>query len=91
MTNHDLKNTIEALIFASDFPLSVKKIMEVISDSDEQEVNDSLEELILDFERMERGIKIHKVAGGYEFVSKGEYSAAISKLLAGRRRIIGRA
>ncbi len=86
MGKTDIKRIIEALIFASDFPLSLEKIGEILGDISQNDLVELVEEIQAEYEQMERGFVLDKVAGGYEFVTKSELSGFVNKLLAGRRK-----
>jgi len=86
MANNDSKQIIEALIFASDFPLSVKKICQIADDLSESDIEEIITELKSEYENHNRGFYLKKTAGGYEFVSRPEYSIWVSRLMAGRRK-----
>jgi len=84
--NNGNKQVIEALIFASDFPLSVKKICQIIEDVTEEEAEELIEELRKNYTNAEHGFFLQKTAGGYEFVTRAEYRVWINRLMAGRRK-----
>ncbi|MCP4728180.1 MAG: SMC-Scp complex subunit ScpB [bacterium] len=83
---NDHKRAIEALIFASDFPLSEKKIAEIIGGIDEKDAAEIIAELQKEFQELDRGFLLDRSAGGYEFVTRKEYSGIINRLMAGRRK-----
>ena len=87
MAASDNKHIVEALIFASDFPVSIKKICQIIDDITVEEAEEVIQELQEDFEKLRRGFTIHQIAGGYEFVTLPEYALWVKKLLAHRRRM----
>ena len=87
MTASGNKHIVEALIFASDFPVTIKKICQIIDDMTEEEAEEAIHELQEDFEKLRRGSTIHQIAGGYEFVTLPEYALWARKLLAHRRRM----
>jgi len=74
------------LIFASDFPLSLRKISQIIDDLSEAEAGEIVEELREDYTAMNHGFFLQKVAEGYEFVTRPEMSVWIQRLMAGRRK-----
>ena len=81
------KNIIEALIFASHFPVSIAKICEVIDDIEESEAVAVIEELEREYSGDSRGIMLKHTAGGYEFVTKPEYALWVKRLAADRKRM----
>lgn len=82
----EFKQIIEALVFASDFPLSTKKIAQIIDDLPEEEVQVVLDDLFEEYKNSDRGIVLQNIAGGYEFATNPETSLWVSRLMAGRRK-----
>lgn len=74
------KNIIECLIFASEVPLTLEKMKDVLEDRSKRELKELVNELIEDYHRLERGIYIREVAHGYQFCTKPEYAHLIQKL-----------
>jgi segregation and condensation protein B len=72
-----LRARVEALLFASDRPLSVGAILRVLGDEEgveKRDVEHALHELIEEHGRREGGFHLVEVAGGYEFRTR-EYFA----------------
>ena len=86
MANSDNKSLIEAIIFASDFPVTAKKICEVVDDVEEEEAEELIRELQTEYETAQRGFKLMEIAGGFEFVTRSEYAIWVKKLFADKRR-----
>ncbi len=81
------KSIIEALIFSSDEPLKIEEIIRAIKgiDGDEIEITaDEIEETVssinTQLEQEERPFRIMKIAGGYSFSTKQEFSKYIGYL-----------
>ncbi|CAN2046224.1 Segregation and condensation protein B [Candidatus Magnetomoraceae bacterium gMMP-1] len=87
----DLKNIIESLIFVSDFPLSIQKLKQILSDISSQEIHNVLEELVNDYEIRQSGFYLCEVAGGYQLRSRPEYKEWIKLLNPQRPVRLGRA
>ena len=75
-----VKYIIECLIFTSDTPLTVEKIKAVLEDKSKKEIKVLIEELIQDYQNLDRGIFIREVANGFQFCTKSEYAHLIQKL-----------
>ena len=75
-----VKYIIECLIFTSDTPLTVEKIKAVLEDKSKKEIKVLIEELIQDYQNLDRGIFIREVANGFQFCTKPEYAHLIQKL-----------
>lgn len=76
-----LKSIIESLIFVSLDPLSLEKIKNVCTDYSIGEIEDSLQKLMEDYRKEDKGIQISRAAGGYLLVTKPENDPYIRKLL----------
>jgi len=73
----DFKATIEALIFASDSPLSVDKITRVL-EADTTLVMGAIEELTADYTH--RGINLFELAGGHQFLTSRRFYPMVLKM-----------
>jgi len=76
-----LKLIIEALLFSSEKPLTVKDIKDCIPDTDTKDIKSALAILEHDYEAMDRSYDLKEVAGGYQFRSKPEYGSYILRML----------
>jgi segregation and condensation protein B len=74
-----VKAVIEALVFASSEPVSLKDLAE-ITQLHEHTVKQLVYDLIAEYKREQRGIQIKEIAGGYQFVTNAEYADYIEKL-----------
>ncbi len=83
-----LTNIIEALLFSSDKPLTVKEIKDIINQekdtggvsADTKHIEASLEEILNKFSGVEFSFHLVKLAGGYRFVTKKAFSTWLAKL-----------
>ncbi len=88
MTNINLGNIIEALIFSSDRPLLVKEIKDLINEekastgitADIKTIESVISELMEKFEGREYSFRLQEIAGGYRFSTKKDYSVWLAKL-----------
>lgn len=84
-----MKAALEAIIFASQQPLKVEKIVEIFSSEESEEcdkllVKELINEIAKDTEEAGRGITLAEIAGGYQFRTKTAYAPVIQKLKAKR-------
>lgn len=79
MNWREAKAVLEALIFASSEPVTVKE-MSIITELNEETVRTLLAELTQEYIDQPRGIQITEVAGGYQLVTKPELAAYLEKL-----------
>lgn len=83
---------LEALIFASDEPLSEKTINELLAESEYQEhangesIRVAIETINDELASCTRPYSIVKVAGGYHFVTRSQYGVYVQKLLKAKSR-----
>jgi segregation and condensation protein B len=67
-----LKKILEAMLFVSPTPLSVPRLAKLIPEAERAEINKALESLTEDY--AEKGVELARIAGGYRFFSREEYS-----------------
>jgi segregation and condensation protein B len=79
MSTEDTKSIIEALIFTSDVPLTIDKMKEILK-LPRGELQILLDELVSEYNSMIRGFYLKKVANGYQFRTRPEYSSWIKRL-----------
>ncbi len=78
---------IEALLFASDQPLTAGRLAEVLADVPREEVEAALDALAAAYEAPDRAFQLVAVAGGWQLVTKPEHAALIRRLFTGKRRV----
>jgi segregation and condensation protein B len=76
-----LKLIIEALLFASDKPLTYKEIQVCLPDVKIADIKNTLEVLQYEYDSMQRSFTLKEVAGGFQFRSHSEYGQYILKML----------
>ena len=85
-----LQQYIEAVIFASEEAVTLQTIRQVTGiDMDSAEFQSIIEKLNAEYAETGRTFHIHRIAGGYRFLSRPEFSDILKKLLAPniRRRL----
>lgn len=75
----DLIATIEALIFASDEPVSIEEISRILAVS-VRDVKEALDELYTAYLDKKHGIYLKEYNGRYIFVTKPEYASVIKEM-----------
>jgi len=73
------KAILEALIFASDSPLTVDRMKEVLGLA-KREIQRLLAEMMEDYRKEERGITLEEVAEGFQFRTRPEFGEWVRKL-----------
>jgi segregation and condensation protein B len=75
----ELKAAIEALIFVSEEPITVKQLAEILEDVDPKEVEAAADELIAEFNAREGGLEIRRIAGGCRFSTRPHFHEQIRR------------
>jgi segregation and condensation protein B len=76
-----LKLIIEALLFASDRPLSASDIHKHLPDVAPAHIRSALRVLQYEYEALGRSYRLKEVAGGYQFRSRSAFGSYILKML----------
>lgn len=79
-----LKMVIESLIFISEEPVSLKRLTELIENTDRDEIKEAITELGKDLVESDRGIALFEIAGGYQFRTTPSTAFWVSKLFEGK-------
>jgi segregation and condensation protein B len=87
----ETKAIIEAIIFASEAPISVDKIREVLPDIEKMEITRLLQELIAEHENRWGGFLLQEVAGGFQFRTRSDLSSWMTKLMRGKPAMMSHA
>ncbi len=69
---HEIKALAEALLFATDQPLPLKRLMDILGTGREC-VSQAIELLRQEYESTQRAFQIEEIAGGYQLLSRPEY------------------
>jgi segregation and condensation protein B len=84
----NIKNIVEALIFSSDRPLSLKQIKDIINDEkvtsgltvDMKKIEEAVRGLMEQYQGDEYSYRLMEIAGGYRFATKKDYATWLAKL-----------
>ncbi|MFA6129816.1 MAG: SMC-Scp complex subunit ScpB [Candidatus Omnitrophota bacterium] len=80
MEENNLKSAIEALIFASDKPLTMEQIKKVLDIPDAAGVRKNIDELKTEYEAQNRGLRIVEIAGGFQMITSTAFAPFLKKL-----------
>jgi segregation and condensation protein B len=80
MDRTERKALVEALIFASDIPLTADKIKQLVENVTKKEIEEIISELQNDYELQARGFQIKEVANGYQFRTQPAFAFWLKKL-----------
>jgi len=75
-----LKPIIEALVFASDTPVSLQKMSDILEGVDRKEIATAVYELMKEYDDRRSGLCLVEVAGGYQFRTRDDFSSWVRKL-----------
>ncbi|MDP2268456.1 MAG: SMC-Scp complex subunit ScpB [Deltaproteobacteria bacterium] len=76
----EIKSIMEALILASESPISLDKIAAVIGATDKMTIARQLKEMVDEYQERRGGICLQEVAGGYQFRTRSDLGPWIKKL-----------
>lgn len=77
-----LKETIEALIFISQDPLTAERIKAVFEDEiPVEEIQQAIDELVAAYDSPDRGVRIIRTGGGYIFATRPDHDRWARRLL----------
>jgi len=83
----NLKAELEALLFATDQPLSIARLQEMVPRSDKEAIQTALDELENDYLDPARAFRLLRIAGGFQLGTKQEYADVVRRLFVGKRRV----
>jgi segregation and condensation protein B len=76
-----LKFIIEALLFVTEEPLSIRQIKQFLETEESAAIGAAMDELIEEYAQRGGGFELRQVAGGFQFRTRSEYSEWVKKLL----------
>ncbi|MHC4266211.1 MAG: SMC-Scp complex subunit ScpB [Planctomycetota bacterium] len=76
----NLESVIEAVLFASDEPLSVARLANIV-DTTTQQIRDAVEQLNEKYKANKNAFQIEKIAGGFQMLTLSPYNHWLKKLL----------
>ena len=84
MEENNLKSAIEALIFASEKPITLEQIKKVLGDLDASNINKIIAELKNDYQVQNRGMRVIEIAGGFQMTTCSNFAPFLKKLFKNR-------
>ena len=85
MEDQKAKPIVEAILFASDSPVTIEKIQSIVDAFDSRQIAETIDQLNDEYDRQRRSFHIVEVAGGFQFATHPQYAPWIKKLYRGRR------
>jgi segregation and condensation protein B len=80
------KQVVEALIFATDVPISESKVSSILEEITPAQAKKIVEELNSEYSQFNRSFFITRVAGGFQFNTRKDLSQWIKKLYRGKAK-----
>ena len=82
-----LVSIVEAILFATDRPVTFEDLRAAIPEADEDSLLGALEELEQEYQHSPvRGIVMQEIAGGYQITTRPEVGIHVERFLVGKRR-----
>lgn len=89
MDNLDIKKIIEALLFATHEPLSIKKMQEIVETAfpvTTKEIRNAIEALQEEYSAQNRAFRLQAIAEGYVLRTHADYYPFVQLLFLGRKK-----
>jgi len=80
-----MKNNLEALLFATDTPLTIAKLRAIFPDVESKEIRATINELKEEYVQQGKAFSIVEFGGGWQLATCPEYIDIVQKLYRGRR------
>jgi segregation and condensation protein B len=80
-----MKHEMEALLFATDAPLTIPRLKSIFPGTSSKELRQVIADLNEDYEEQERAFTIVEFGGGWQIASRPQFAPLIGKLFRGRR------
>jgi segregation and condensation protein B len=84
MSENNLKYAIEAMLFASDKPLSAEQMRPALDNLASAEIRKLIDELQTEYEQANRGMRVAEIAGGFMMVTATGFAPILKKLFKDR-------
>ena len=76
----EVKRIVEALLFAVQEPISIRKICEIVEGVEAKEIREVIQQLREEYDTHDRVFQIEEIANGFQLLSRPEYHEWISKI-----------
>lgn len=80
MSDNNLKSALEALLFASDKPLTIEQIKNALDTKETEQLRVVIQGLKSEYESTNRGMRITEIANGYQMVTSTNFASFLKKL-----------
>lgn len=87
MDKTELRRSVEALLFASEKPLSTEEIAEAFGDDvSAKDLRTALDELRDEYEEQRRGFRMYEIAGGFQLASAIDFAEVLKRFYQAREK-----
>jgi segregation and condensation protein B len=80
-----LKRELEALLFATDSPLTMARIKKILPGVENKEIREALTELEQEYGEQDHAFTVVEFGGGWQIATRPEFAPTVEKMLKGRR------
>lgn len=80
-----MKRELEALLFATDSPLTLARIKKILPGVETAEIREAITELEAEYNEQENAFTVVEFGGGWQIATRPEFSPTVEKMLKGRR------
>jgi segregation and condensation protein B len=80
-----LKREIEALLFATDSPLTMARLKKLLPGTEATEIREAIKELSGSYDEGENAFTLVEFGGGWQIATRPEFSPIVERMLKGRR------
>ena len=80
MEENNLKSAVEALIFASERPVTMEQMRRALGNSDTAVLRKIIDELKSEYETANRGFRLTEIAGGFQMITCPVFAPFLKKL-----------
>lgn len=91
MEREEIKSIIESVLFVADGPQPLQRFVEILDQVDKKILRGVLNELQVEFESRNSGVRLVEVAGGYQLRTAKANADWVKKFLGGRPARMGKA
>jgi len=80
MSEHDLKPILEAILFLSESPIPLDRLLEILHEWDQEALLDGMDRLKKEYDDDSKGLELVEVAGGYQFRTRPRWAPWVNRL-----------
>ncbi len=80
MDHFEIKPVLEGLIFISGSPVKFETLVEILPESNKEDILNGIRQIQTEYEKPSKGIELAEIAGGYQFRTKPIWAGWINRL-----------